>query len=86
MDKQQFIPLDDLDPVRKTLCWVKSTSNQDLAKQLGWSDTKASRTVDDLVASGLVAKVRDGQAVKITLPRGTHIYELAFRPQGIRAP
>lgn len=76
----------DLDPVRKVLCHVQTSTNQDLARQLGWSDAKTSRTVDAMVAAGQVVKVRDGQAVKIALPRRTHVYQMLFKPVVIADP
>ena len=84
--RSKFENYDDLDPIRKALCSVKRSSNQDLARLLGWTDAKTSRTVDTLVDAGVLSKERDGKAVNITLPKGTEVYQHMFKPVGLVMP
>ena len=62
-----FICASELDPVRAELLVIEMASNRTLAERLGWSETKTSRFVHELVVAGKVRKVRSGQSVAITL-------------------
>lgn len=81
--RSTFTAYDELCPIRKELCTVDAVSNGHLASLLGLDGGTVSRKVDDLVAAGLVRKVRDGKSVAISLPPGTHIYTHNYRTIGI---
>ncbi len=54
------------DPLINEICALGAASQRVLATRLGWSETKVSRYVDDLVDAGKVQRTRTGKSVEIT--------------------
>ena len=68
----RFIPASDLDPVRDRLLMLEAgnkpmPSNRELSYDLGWSESRTSRFVDELISNGQAFRRRAGKSVSISL-------------------